>query len=174
MFRLRVPGRYHVVALALPIVIVLIAGVVHLFLLGGELTVEALPSTAAYPLFLGFIVLSGGGLEEPGWRGYLLPQLQERYSALVAALAVGVVWAAWHLPLFVLPETIQREMALWLYVSQLLSMSAVLTWLTNAVGGSVVPAILLHAGGNAILNYYPTGGTAGAVSPLGLGCSLQR
>jgi hypothetical protein len=29
--------------------------------------------------------------------------------------------------------------------------------------------MLLHAGANALLNYYPVGGVAGATAPLGLG-----
>jgi membrane protease YdiL (CAAX protease family) len=169
VFHLRVPARYYVAALALPVGVILVAGTVHLVVFDGTLTLEALPETVEYPLFLGVVVLFGGGLEEPGWRGYLLPRLQERYSALAAALAIGVVWAGWHLPLFVLPGTVQSEMVPLLYVTQMVSMSVVLTWITNAVGGSVVPAVLLHAGGNAILNYYPTGGASGAVSPLGLG-----
>ena len=169
IFRVRLPIRYYVVALVLPVAVVLVAGSVHAYVFGGELTLEALPASVEYPLFLGFVVLFGGGLEEPGWRGYLLPRLQKQYTALGAALVIGVVWAGWHLPLFVLPNTIQNGMPLWLYVAQLIAMSVVLTWLTNTVRGSVVPAILLHAGGNAMLNYYPTGGVSGAVSPLGLG-----
>ncbi|WP_411966172.1 CPBP family intramembrane glutamic endopeptidase [Haloferax sp. YSMS24] len=169
IFSTRVARRYYVVAFVLPIVVALAAGSVHALAFGGELSLDALPAVVEYPLFLGFIVLFGGGLEEPGWRGYLLPHLQDKYTALVAALLVGLVWAGWHLPLFFLSDTVQNGMPLWLYVAQLIALSVVLTWLTNAAGGSVVPAIVLHAGGNAILNYYPSGGVAGAISPLGLG-----
>jgi membrane protease YdiL (CAAX protease family) len=168
IFRMRVQIRYYLVALVLPIIAILVAGTVHSIVFDGRVSLETLPETYEYPLFLGFIVLFGGGLEEPGWRGYLLPQLQQRYSALVAALLVGIVWAGWHLPLFVLPGTIQSEVSLVLYTSQMIAMSVVLTWVTNAARGSVVPAILLHAGGNAVLNYYPIGGVAGAISTLGL------
>jgi CAAX protease family protein len=37
--------------------------------------------------------------EEFGWRGYLLPRLAQRFSALSSALIVGMVWAIWHWPL---------------------------------------------------------------------------
>lgn len=37
--------------------------------------------------------------EEFGWRGFLLPQLVWRFSAVPAVLIVGVIWAAWHWPL---------------------------------------------------------------------------
>lgn len=36
--------------------------------------------------------------EELGWRGYLLPELTARYGAIRATVAVGVVWAVYHLP----------------------------------------------------------------------------
>jgi membrane protease YdiL (CAAX protease family) len=132
VFAARVALRYYILALALP-------GIVE------------------YPLFLGFIILFGGGLEEPGWRGYLLPALQETYSPLTAGLIVGVVWAGWHLPLVFIPGTIQHTLRLGLYLLQLVELSILLTWLTNRSDGSVLPAILLHAGGNALLNYYPVG-----------------
>lgn len=46
-------------------------------------------------LILGFV--DGGISEEPGWRGFAYPVLQDRWGALPAALLVGLVWAAWHL-----------------------------------------------------------------------------
>jgi uncharacterized protein len=38
--------------------------------------------------------------EEIGWRGFLLPMLMKRRSALAAALIVGAVWAIWHAPFY--------------------------------------------------------------------------
>lgn len=45
-------------------------------------------------------VLYGLG-EEPGWRGWLQPYLQARYSAVPATVLVAMIWAAWHAPFFV-------------------------------------------------------------------------
>ena len=55
-----------------------------------------------------FVLFLGGGLEEPGWRGFGLPLLQERYSPVRATLLLGLVWGIWHVPLlgpvgFVIP-----------------------------------------------------------------------
>lgn len=36
--------------------------------------------------------------EEFGWRGFALPRLQQRYSALFSALVIGAMWGVWHLP----------------------------------------------------------------------------
>jgi membrane protease YdiL (CAAX protease family) len=38
--------------------------------------------------------------EEPGWRGFALPQLRERFGSLLATLALFPVWLCWHLPFF--------------------------------------------------------------------------
>jgi hypothetical protein len=88
---------------------------------------------------------------------------------ITAGLVVGVVWAGSHLPLVFIPDTIQQTLPLGLYLLQLVELSILLTWLTNRSDGSVLPAILLHAGGNVLPNYYPVGGVAGATTVLGLG-----
>jgi membrane protease YdiL (CAAX protease family) len=41
-----------------------------------------------------------GSLEEIGWTGFATPHLRARHSILTTGLAVGVVWGAWHFPLF--------------------------------------------------------------------------
>ena len=41
-----------------------------------------------------------GSLEEIGWTGFVVPCLRARHSILATGLAVGVVWGAWHFPLF--------------------------------------------------------------------------
>ncbi|MEE8305945.1 MAG: CPBP family intramembrane glutamic endopeptidase [Gammaproteobacteria bacterium] len=38
--------------------------------------------------------------EEPGWRGFALPQLRKRYGPLAATLYLFPVWLCWHLPTF--------------------------------------------------------------------------
>lgn len=38
--------------------------------------------------------------EELGWTGFVLPRLRRRYGVLVTGLLMGLLWGAWHLPLF--------------------------------------------------------------------------
>jgi membrane protease YdiL (CAAX protease family) len=38
--------------------------------------------------------------EELGWRGYLLPRLLEKFHPIKFSLLIGIIWACWHLPLF--------------------------------------------------------------------------
>lgn len=169
VLRVRLPLRYYAVALALPVVGVVLAGGIHVAAFEGVATLDELPSVLEYPIYLGFVLVLFGGQEEPGWRGFLFPRLATSRSRLVAALWTGVAWVGWHLPLFVLPDTIQSDILFPLYALQLIAMSVILAWLTVAARWSVLPAVLLHAGGNAIANFYPVGGPAGAVSVVGYG-----
>ena len=51
------------------------------------------------PLYLIFVVMQFG--EEFGWRGYALPRLLRKRSALISSLVVGSLWAVWHIPMFI-------------------------------------------------------------------------
>jgi membrane protease YdiL (CAAX protease family) len=46
------------------------------------------------------IGLVGPFLEELGWTGFVLPRLRRRYGVLTTGLVIGLLWAAWHFPVF--------------------------------------------------------------------------
>jgi membrane protease YdiL (CAAX protease family) len=81
--------------------------------------------------------------EEIGWMGYAFDPMEERWSALGASLILGVLWAAWHIPLYIL----SGQDPVWI-VAQLVSLLAIRTlivWIYNNTGKSVFAAILIHA-----------------------------
>jgi uncharacterized protein len=53
--------------------------------------------TAYLPAVLYVAIFTGMG-EEPGWRGFALPRLQERHGPLLGTAVLSVVWGMWHLP----------------------------------------------------------------------------
>lgn len=104
------------------------------------------------PAFLGslvFVFFLGGGQEELGWRAFALPELQARYDGLVASLVIGVVWAVWHLPLYVLPGAIYASEPFVTYVPLVVAFAFVYTWLYNAAGRALPVVVLLHAATNS-------------------------
>jgi hypothetical protein len=44
--------------------------------------------------------LMTGLCEELGWTGFVIPRLRLRYGILTTGLIVGMLWGAWHFPLF--------------------------------------------------------------------------
>jgi membrane protease YdiL (CAAX protease family) len=99
--------------------------------------------------------------EEPGWRGFALPRLQQRYGALSASLRVGGIWALWHTMMFVLQGASPGTFTL--MVVNIMAGSVVFSWLYNRTRGSLLLAILLHVG--AHLNN-PTHALPAKVTPF--------
>ena len=149
--RWRVAPIWYAVALLGPLVITLGAMVVEVAFLGGRppslgFLIGELPSTvltilvnAVYMLI--FVTLG----EEVGWRGYALPALQARYSALLASLILGVMWALWHLPVFFNPDTSYSNLPFFLFLPFIVPVAVLMTWLFNSTGGSVLMAMFFHA-----------------------------
>jgi membrane protease YdiL (CAAX protease family) len=95
--------------------------------------------------FLPLLVI-GPLSEEIGWRGYALGRLQTRWNALISSVIIGLVWALWHLPLFLMVGTSQHELGFPFlgFLVGLLANSVLYTWLYNNTKGSLWSAILLH------------------------------
>ena len=145
----RVSVHWYVVAIMLPLVIT-VGGVGSALLLTGApldlfLLAQRLP---VFPFLLLFTLLLGGGQEEPGWRGFALPRLQASFSGFVASLIVGLVWAVWHLPLFLMGATRNQTGSFLLYTLLILGVSVIVSWCYNETDGSVLLAMLLHAAVN--------------------------
>jgi hypothetical protein len=97
-------------------------------------------------LFLATGLVGGPLFEEPGWRGFLLPELERRHTALRSTVVVAVLWSLWHLPLLISEPTDQRPPLP--FVVWILAQAVLLTWLYNSTGGSVLMAILFHTAAN--------------------------
>ena len=90
----------------------------------------------------------GGAWEEPGWRGYALPLLLRRHSALVASALLGVIWALWHIPLFL------TGLIPWPDAVLVFALSFVFTAIYLHTAGSVLIAFLLHASINGAGEFF--------------------
>jgi len=81
--------------------------------------------------------------EEPGWRGFALPHLQRRFGPVRGSVLLGIIWAGWHLPLFLVHGW--GNVPVWAYTLMLVSVSILFTYAVNISHGSVLVAVLLHA-----------------------------
>jgi membrane protease YdiL (CAAX protease family) len=108
------------------------------------------------PLFLVAVITSGMG-EEFGWRGYVLPRFQAKWNALTSSIVLGLIWAAWHIPAFIIPNIsplYQRNFLEW--IPGILLGSVLYTWIFNNTKGSVLAACLIHAAWNTSVVVLPT------------------
>jgi membrane protease YdiL (CAAX protease family) len=134
----RVGLPWYVVALGLPTLLSLVTAGLY-YLLGGSEFIKVGP-LSIFDLVL-FVLVVG---EELGWRGYALPQLLKKRSALTASLILGVLWGLWHLPTFLVPGTPQYGLPLAAFVLLTVEYSILMTWLYLHTSGSVLLATLFH------------------------------
>jgi membrane protease YdiL (CAAX protease family) len=120
--------------------------------------------SALLPSYLSFLVntitltiLTGLG-EEIGWRGFLLPKLQERYKIVIAALALTLINSMWHLRTDCLGILLKGDlpgfsaiyfpdMALRILISA--PVILIIIYLFNYTIGSLLIMILYHGSANA-------------------------
>lgn len=161
----RVGLRWYAAALLIPAGTVL-AGIV---LLGLFTPPAALPAPWPLPfglegdplwtrllvLFAVFTLGFDGLGEELGWRGYALPKLQERRTALRSSLVLGMFWATWHIPYALSAGSAMEGTPFLFTLLDVLAKSVLMTWIFNHTRGSVLLAILFHATDNTLATLLP-------------------
>lgn len=160
ILRWRVPLVWYLVALAgIPAIMVL--GMV--FLPGAAASFDPLtPGTwAGYPwLFVLVLFLGGPFLEEPGWRGFALPRMQRALGPFWGTMLLGVLWAGWHFPQYMMPDWAAQNGGFSLqstavYTLSVIPLTVILTWVYNNTRGSLLLAMLTHSSINAFSVYAP-------------------
>ncbi|HEX2504955.1 MAG TPA: CPBP family intramembrane glutamic endopeptidase [Gaiellaceae bacterium] len=154
LFVWRVPARWWAFALGVPIAFATVV-TAEFALAGEELDWSVLDERlAAYVPALVFVALAGGGNEEPGWRGFALPRLQDRLTPARATLVLGVLWASWHLPILFAVEDSSHGLGtggvlvlVALTMASIVGYAFAYTFLLNKTG-SVLLCIAMHASFN--------------------------
>jgi uncharacterized protein len=150
LIRWRVGVGWYVVALLAPVAGWAIAGYVNVLLGAAPPSPDQLAgwSLIITSTLIFLINPFGGAFEEPGWRGYALPLLLRRHSALVATAVLGVIWTLWHLPLFVVGSIPWPDAVL------VFALTFVFTAIYLQTAGSVLIAFLLHASLNGAGEFF--------------------
>lgn len=151
--RWRAAPRWYMLVLLLPPAVTLVAVQAMRWWGAPE---SAMPGPVAFLSYLVVLPLAtavGGPLgEELGFRGYALPLLQRRHTALVAVGILCVGHALWHLPLFFAAD----PPPVGAFLLGLLAGGVVLAWLFNCTG-NIVLVMLLHGGFNTAQQQFMAG-----------------
>lgn len=143
---------------------------VPLFLVAGTIVLPgalasmnlAGPDWLAYTWqFVMVALIAGPLLEEPGWRGFALPRLEAKFGywgPLVGTLILGVIWALWHFPQYMMPDWAAQNggfsiQSMLIYIASVIPMTIILSWVYNVTRGSLFMVVLAHASINAFSGF---------------------
>ncbi len=151
LWRWRVAWWWYTVVLLGPPAFVWLGAGIHL-MLGGNASAAGMRWPISAALILVTFIPFGPLGEELGWRGYALARLETRLRPLASSLTLGIIWAAWHAPMFWfppigLPARSLGTVGMW--TANVLSSSILLSYAARRTNYSVPIAILLHATLNA-------------------------
>jgi membrane protease YdiL (CAAX protease family) len=169
VFKWRVGARWYVFAVGFIPAVKLSVAVVHRVAGGSwpRFGQEAWYVMAAAILFSTWVQAG----EEIGWRGYALPRLSERFGLAPASVALGAIWATWHLPLFFFPGSDILGQSFPLYLLQATALSVAMAWLYWRTDGSLLLTMLMHAAVNNTKEIVPSA-VPGATISFALSTSL--
>ena len=145
LVRFKLPARWYLASL-IPL------GVVALAVLGYRLSGGAPEGSAplTFTVWFNLLVinlLTGPTGEEPGWRGFALPRLLERYSPLKAGLVLGLMWSFWHLGLWLVASGYSGTILL-IYILEftvtIVALNLLMVWIYQHVPYSLTPMVVTH------------------------------
>jgi uncharacterized protein len=168
----RVGLSWYAIAIFSSIILSAITVVLYAGLTG---TPPALPAVSAQVLLTTPLLFLIGGLlngEEIGWRGFALPRLLAKHSALTASLILGVLWALFHLPLFFTRGDSFASTPPLSFLIRMIGAAILFTWVFNNTRGSLLLAYLMHAASNFWPRVLPIGAMASPFAWLPDGITL--
>lgn len=162
-------ARWYLFAIGYFVAIKLVVAVIHRAALGAWPRFGELP----WYLIAGAILISTPvqAGEEIGWRGYALPRLAQRLGLGPASVLLGMIWAAWHLPLFFIAGTDTFGQSFALYLVQVTALSVAMAWMFGHTNGGLLLMMLMHSAINQTSGIVPSATTV-ATPAVFLGGSL--
>jgi membrane protease YdiL (CAAX protease family) len=103
------------------------------------------PLHFSLPIFLGYstvFFMTYG--EELGLTGYAIDRLQQRYSALTSGILLGLIWAGYHIPSFIISGYYSFEWMFW-HALYIIAGRVLFVWVYNNAGKSLFSMALFHS-----------------------------
>lgn len=106
-------------------------------------------------IVFGNMLIRGTLGEELGWRGFLLNELQKKYSPIKSAIIVGLIWGFWHTPLWFLSgyAGVQLVQYIIVFLVYIISTSIIMTAFYNLNHNILVP-IIIHQFANFFIGIH--------------------
>lgn len=114
-----------------------------------------LPNVYIFPTYWLIKIFLGGGQEEIGWRGYIMPYMERQLGYVKGTIILGLIWALWHLPLWFIAGTSQSYMNFIGFCILTISYSFILSWIVKASGERPFSALVAHGTANAFIPLFP-------------------
>ncbi|MFC0875026.1 CPBP family intramembrane glutamic endopeptidase [Saccharicrinis sp. FJH2] len=93
--------------------------------------------SALWPVLPGMILGAVG--EEIGWRGFLQPYFEKKFSVLLSGIFTGIFWGLWHAHLYAKGVAFMLSFLLFT-----VSSSVVVTWMLRGTSYNILVASLFH------------------------------
>lgn len=162
----RLPARWYLAAL-IPVALTF-AGAGIYRMLGGAPSGSLNLSANFWISTFVVCFFTGATGEEPGWRGFALPRLLQRYSPMKASLILSLLWSFWHLPLWLTGGQSGSNLLIYIQVFCLynFSLTSLMTWIFMRTSHSLVPMVIAHFAANFSLSAVTAGLGLGPTTPV--------
>lgn len=132
-------AKWVFAAVVIPVVCCTLAYIALMLTEYRQLTMPTFTRSIGIYVVCFFATLFGSYGEEIGWRGFLLPQFNKKYSLFISSVFIGLFWAFWHINLIPL-----GLLTFGLYMLCLISFSFLITWLCYKTKNNIFVAIIFH------------------------------
>ncbi|MFN8631793.1 MAG: CPBP family intramembrane glutamic endopeptidase [Chloroflexota bacterium] len=150
--------RWRVAPIWYAVVLLVPAGIVAVSVAAAKLLGDDVPVGVDMPLGSAVAYFATGVFfftltEETGWRGFVLPRLQSKFTPLAATLVLAAGWTVWHLPLWFIADSPQAAWPFLGFAVLVLAQSVLMTWVFDHARGSVLLMGIFHAAADASLSF---------------------
>jgi uncharacterized protein len=142
----RVGWRWWVAAvLVQPALLVISALIYNMIQKDTPVTAVSIDSASGLIISVLFLLLATLG-EEIGWRGLALPALEQHHSAFKASIILGLLWASWHVPFWLLLDTFDQYGFAYLALNYIFILLGTfyITWFYNHGRFSLLLPVMFH------------------------------